>query len=84
LYLKILNDLNNHNPRLISLDDVKYQILQTTKSFKKTNIPSGTDIKHVELRRINLHINTVIGGLHAEKKLSDIHQNDKKRREEVL
>ena len=84
LYIKILNDLNNHNPRLISLNDVKDQILQSTKHFKATQIPSSLSPKHVELRRINLHVRTVISGLLMGNKATEIIQKDKKRRDEVI
>ena len=75
LYLKILNDLNNKNPKLISLKDAENQILQSLKSFKKTNISSSLDIRNAEIRRIKIHVIAVIWGILLKDNTARVHAN---------
>ena len=75
LYIRILNDLINRNPRLISLKDVECQILQTTKSFKKEEISSSFDVRRAELVRINGHIVAVIWGILFQEEAAKIRDN---------
>jgi hypothetical protein len=42
------------------LKDAENQILQSLKSFKKTNISSSLDIRNAEIRRIKIHVIAVI------------------------
>ena len=76
LYSRILTDLIRKNPRLISLKDLKNQVLQSTKFFKETYITSALDVRHVELRRINGHIVAVMWGIAFQEKIAR-NSNDK-------
>lgn len=75
LYIKMLSDLIRKNPNLSSLKDVESHFLQSTKSFKSTYITSPLDIRQVELRRINIHIISVIKQFNLQQTAANVHDN---------